>query len=200
MSVQEIYAALLENATAYKEMHARTADCDFRIMEALASGKNPIQTSMEIPCDISSVYRAKDRVLYFLENENDAYDDVRSNTVTMSHSIARGRSSLKSVTALKFSRLCFARHQKGYNCIENEIVLRFIPGMRNQKERNRVLKELNNYVVITDEQPPVHLKIFEYVLYNEGEYSFELTEQAYPYFYPLYTLLGRHPTFENLFR
>lgn len=79
--------------------------------------------------------------------------------------------------------------------IENEIVLRFMPGMRNQKERNRVLQELNDYVVITDDQPPVHLKIFEYVLYNEGEYSFELTEQAYPYFYPLYALLGRHPIF-----
>jgi len=54
MSVQETYAALLENAIAYREMNARTADCDFRIMEALASGKSPIQTSMEIPCDISS--------------------------------------------------------------------------------------------------------------------------------------------------
>jgi len=135
----------------------------------------------------------------FLEKESDTYDDVRSNTITMSHSISRGKSSLKSATAVKFSRLCFARHQKGYNCIENEIVLRFMPGMRNQKERNRVLQELNDYVVITDEQSPVHLKIFEYVSYKEGEYSFELTEQAYPYFYPLYPLLGRHPTFENCF-
>lgn len=190
MSIQETYTALLENATTYKEMHARTADCDFRIMEALASGKNPIQTSIEIPCDISSVYRAKERVVHFLEKESDTYDDVRSNMVTMSHSISRGKSSLKSATALKFSRLCFARHQKGYNCIENEIVLRFMPGMRNQKVRDRVLQELNDFVVITDDQPTVRLKLFKCVTYKGGKYCFELTEQACPYFYPLYDLMG----------
>ena len=185
MLIQETYNALLKNEAAYKDIHARTAECDFKIIEALASGKTAIQTSFEIPCDVSSVYRAKDRVVRFLEYECDSYDDIYSDTITMSHSIARGRSSLKSTTALKFSRLCFSRHQKGYNHIGNRIVLRFF------------LAELNEYYVVTDEQPPVHLKIFEYVSYAEGDYAFELTKQAYPYFYPLYMFMGRHPSFKT---
>ena len=58
--------------------------------------------------------------------------------------------------------------------------------------------ELNNLTVLTDEEQPKNIKVFEFVEYKEHTYYFELTEDAYPYYYPLYHLLGRHPQMPNL--
>ena len=73
-------------------------------------------------------------------------------------------------------------------------VNQIIPGLRNKKQRDEVIAELNALIITTAEEPPQTVKIFEYVKYEKAEYSFELTHQAYPYFYPLYEFLGRHPT------
>lgn len=73
-----------------------------------------------------------------------------------------------------------------------------MPGLRNKKQRDAILEELNNLTVLTDEEEPKNIKIFEFVEYVDRNYLFELTEGAYPYYYPLYHLFGRHPQFPDL--
>ena len=82
--------------------------------------------------------------------------------------------------------------------MQREEALKHMPGLRNRKQQETILMELNNLTVLTDEEQPKNIKVFEFVEYKEHTYYFELTEDAYPYYYPLYHLLGRHPQMPNL--
>lgn len=197
MHRQKLYAALLEHIEEYKCNHVQTIDIDLRIAEALSKGSSITRASIDAPCDISTVYRSIDRIEKFLQNEGGDIDLLNA-SITISNAFITGIWSHRSLLGMKIYDCFIAVHQLGNNRIKGSEVKRYMPGLRNKKQRDAVLEELNTLTVLTDEEEPKQIKVFEFVEYTDRNYFFELTEEAYPYYYPLYQLLGRHPQFPNL--
>lgn len=199
MHQEKRYAALCDRVEEYKQKHMQTVDIDLRIAEALAKGLSITRVSIDIPCDVSTVYRSINRVENFLQGEDDEIDLLKA-SITISNALITGNWSQRSLLGMKLYDCFIALHQLGYNCIKGGEVKCYMPGLRNKKQRDAVLEELNKLTVLTDEEEPKNIKIFEFVEYTDSSYFFEFTEEAYPYYYPLYRLLGRHPQFLNLCR
>ena len=197
MHRKKLYSALLERVNEYKHNHMQTVEIDLRIAEALSKGSSIKRISIEMPCDISTIYRSIDRIEKFLQNEDDDINLLKA-SITISNAFITGRWSHRSLLGMKLCNCFIAVHQLGKNRIKGSEVKRYMPGLRNKKQRGAILEELSNLNVLTDEEEPKNIKIFEFVKYIDRNYFFELTEEAYPYCYPLYQLLGRQPQFINL--
>lgn len=198
MDYKKLYAALSERRKEYEKSHAQTVDTDLKIMMALSIGNSIRKIFIDIPCDISTVYRSIARAESFLQNDEEI-EDILDSSLIVSHAITRGRKSYRSALGIDLYTFLIIQHQKGYNSISGSIIKRYLPGLRNKKQRDAVMNELNNLTILTDEEEAKTIKIFEYVEYSNRNYNFELTEEAYPYYYPLYALLEKHPQFQNLF-
>ena len=197
MRHQDLYEALLGRIDEYKRVHELTAEDDLKIMRQLADGNSTLKTSIDMPCARSTVYNSIDRVNRFLQNETTDFDLLKC-SCTMSNALIRGRWSHRSAQGMNLYFAFIALHQHGRNSMQREEALKHMPGLRNRKQQETILMELNNLTVLTDEEQPKNIKVFEFVEYKEHTYYFELTEDAYPYYYPLYHLLGRHPQMPNL--
>lgn len=197
MRHQDLYEALLSRIDEYKRVHELTAEDDLKIMRQLADGNSTLKTSIDMPCARSTVYNSIDRVNRFLKNETTDFDLLKC-SCTMSNTLIRGRWSHRSAQGMNLYIAFIALHQHGRNSMQREEALKHMPGLRNRKQQETILMELNNLTVLTDEEQPKNIKVFEFVEYKEHTYYFELTEDAYPYYYPLYHLLGRHPQMPNL--
>lgn len=197
MRHQDLYEALLSRIDEYKRVHELTAEDDLKIMRQLADGNSTLKTSIDMPCARSTVYNSIDRVNRFLKNETTDFDLLKC-SCTMSNALIRGRWSHRSAQGMNLYIAFIALHQHGRNSMQREEALKHMPGLRNRKQQETILMELNNLTVLTDEEQPKNIKVFEFVEYKEHTYYFELTEDAYPYYYPLYHLLGRHPQMPNL--
>lgn len=194
---QDLYETLLSRIDEYKRVHELTAEDDLKIMRQLADGNSTLKTSIDMPCARSTVYNSIDRVNRFLKNETTDFDLLKC-SCTMSNALIRGRWSHRSAQGMNLYIAFIALHQHGRNSMQREEALKHMPGLRNRKQQETILMELNNLTVLTDEEQPKNIKVFEFVEYKEHTYYFELTEDAYPYYYPLYHLLGRHPQMPNL--
>lgn len=197
MRHQDLYETLLSRIDEYKRVHELTAEDDLKIMRQLADGNSTLKTSIDMPCARSTVYNSIDRVNRFLKNETTDFDLLKC-SCTMSNALIRGRWSHRSAQGMNLYIAFIALHQHGRNSMQREEALKHMPGLRNRKQQETILMELNNLTVLTDEEQPKNIKVFEFVEYKEHTYYFELTEDAYPYYYPLYHLLGRHPQMPNL--
>ena len=194
MHQKNLYAALLERIDEYKHNHVQTVDIDLRIAEALSKGSSIKRVSFDIPCDISTVYRVIKRIDKFLQGEDD-YIDIDDVEIAISNDIITGRWSRQSALGMDLYFCFLALHKLGRTHIKGSTVKLYIPRLRNKKQRDAILEELNNLTVLTDEEKPKSIKIFDFVEYIDHTYFFDLTEEAYPYYYPLYPLLRRHPEF-----
>lgn len=197
MRHQDLYEALLNRIDEYMQVHNLTVEDDLKIMKQLAEGHSTLRVSIDMPCARSTVYNSIDRVRMFLQDETTTFDLIKCSCV-VSNALLRGRWSYRSAQGMDLYHAFIAMHQQGRNSMQRGEVLQYMPGLRNKKQQETILEELNNLSVLTDEEHPKSIEIFEFVEYGEHTYYFELTEDAYPYYYPLYHLLGRHPQFPNL--
>lgn len=190
-SGDEKMKALLErlrnNYSAYSELHAGTAKMDLDIIQKRASGKSAIQTSMEIPCSEATVYRAINRVRYFLEKEMPLLQSALPKKFWVHRAIELWKMPL-SLIGHKLLFIFVAQLQRMEDTVARGIVHDYIPGLNNKCQRDSVLEELDVLVVTTSEDPSKRIKVFKQVTYSGAHYSFQFTKQALPYFDPMYAL------------
>lgn len=198
MKYQDLYDALLSRIDEYTRVHELTAEDDLKIMRQLADGHSTLKIAVGMPCALSTVYNSIDRVSMFLQDETIDFDLMKCPCI-VSRALMLGRWSHRSSQGMDLYHAFIALHQQGRNSIQRAEALKHMPGLRNKKQQEAILEELNNLTVLTSEEQPQSVKIFEFVEYREHTYYFELTEAAYPYYYPLYHLLGRHPQIPNLY-
>lgn len=160
-----------------KRVHELTAEDDLKIMRQLADGNSTLKTSIDMPCARSTVYNSIDRVNRFLKNETTDFDLLKC-SCTMSNALIRGRWSHRSAQGMNLYIAFIALHQHGRNSMQREEALKHMPGLRNRKQQETILMELNNLTVLTDEEQPKNIKVFEFVEYKEHTYYFELTEDC----------------------
>ena len=190
MRHQDLFAALIEHEKEYRKEHFQTIEIDLEIAKALSNGASPTKVSLDVHCDISTVYRSIARIEQFLQTEpHDDIDPLKSSFI-VSKAITCGRWTHQSLIGMKLYFLLITLHQSGCNSVMCSEVKRLFPGIRNKCQREAVLEELNALFVQTDEEDSKLIKIFEFVEYRNHTYYFELTKDAYPYYYPLYPLLG----------
>lgn len=190
--MKDLLEKLLNNYSAYSELHAGTAKMDLDIIQKRASGKSTIQTSMEIPCSESTVYRAINRVRHFLEEEVPFLQSALPKEVWVHRAIELWKMPL-SLNGHKLLFVFAAQLQSTEDTVARGFVHEHIPGLNNKSQRDSVLEELNTLVATTSEDPSKQIKVFEQVMYSESHYSFQFTKQALPYFdvlHALYAMFG----------
>lgn len=197
MQHQDLLAALLDRKEEYQNEHSQTIAIDLEIAKAMSLGSSPTKVSIDVHCDISTVYRSIARIEQFLQTEPLDAIDVLKSPFIVSNAVTLGRLTHQSLIDMKLYFLMITLHQLGHNSVSCNEVRDLFPGIRNRCQREAILKELNALAVQTDEEDSKLIKIFEFVEYRDHTYHFELTEDAYPYYYPLYHLLGRHPQMPN---
>lgn len=198
MRSQDLYTALIEREEEYQREHSQTIEIDLEIAKALSLGSSPTKVSIDVHCDISTVYRSIARIEQFLQTEPIDVINVLKRPFIASNAVTLGRWTHQSLIGMKLYFLMITLHQLGHNSVSCSEVKNLFPGIRNRCQREAILEELNTLSVQTDEENSKIIKIFEFVEYRDHTYHFELTEDAYPYYYPLYHLLGRHPQMPNL--
>ena len=165
---------------------------DLDIIQKRASGRSVLQTSMEIPCSEATVYRAINRVRYFLEEEVAFLQSALPKEVWVHRAIELWKVPL-SLTGHKLLFIFAAQLQSMEDTVAREIVHGHIPSLNNKCQRDIVLEELDALIVTTSEDPPKKIKVFEQVTYSGSHYSFQFTKQALPYFdmlHALYQMFG----------
>lgn len=187
MQKQTLYTRLLRYRSIYEHLHPKTTEIDIQIMKKFSIGKSMVEIAMEIPCAESTVYRARKRVQHFFNEELEVYKNTISSNIMIHNAIVRGRMNL-SLNAHKLYLMCIERFQNFQDRIHRQSVHQYMQGLNNKSQRDRIINELNALTVITAEDPPRKVKIFEFVKYVDCEYIFELTEEAKPYFDILYGL------------
>lgn len=185
--MKDLLEKLLNNYSAYSELHAGTAQMDLDIIQKRASGRSVLQTSIEIPCSEATVYRAINRVRRFLEEEVPFLQSALPKDVWIHRAIELWKMPL-SLTGHKLLFIFAAQIQSMEDTVVRGIVHGHIPGLNNKCQRDYVLEELNALVATTSEDPPKQIKVFKQVTYSGSYYSFQFTKQALPYFDPIYAL------------
>ena len=206
MEKTQLFSAIQERIEEYRDRYPKDAERDLKIARLYSQGVSFQRIATEMIYEVTAVKRAIKRIKTFLSQEHDANssqkgskkDGLLQTSFYISPAIARGRDSCKSVAALKLFLLFITRHQDGFNDVDDALILKLRSGLKNKERRAAVLEDLNSLTVQTAETPSKCIKIFEYVTYSDHRYSFELTEAAYPYFYPLYFAFGRHPLLSSL--
>ena len=198
MEKTKLYYDLLERLEGYRQLYPKFVERDLKIAKLYAHGDSTQRIATEVIHDVSVVKRVIKRIQHFLSQDCNSDDDILQASCYLSPAIAGGIISSKNIVTLKLYLAFIARHQSGHNDFDDGIILRLHGGLKNSERRAAVLDDLNTLTVRTAETPPRSIKIFEYVTYSKHRYSFELTESAYPYFYPLYFAFGRHPLLSSL--
>jgi predicted aldo/keto reductase-like oxidoreductase len=192
MHTKDLFHALCSNYETYKQLHNQTAETDLKIIELFSKGKNAVQIAMEVPCSEATVYRARERVERFLQDELHRFTIKLSDTFYMHNAVARGIYHL-SLQSHKLFYLLIHAQQNFRNHVVGNVVHQYMPGLRNHLQRDATLLELNNLLIELDEIPKRSIKIFESVVYDKAKYRFKLTKEALPYFdkgYAFFKMLG----------
>lgn len=192
MDAKDLFNKLHLNFETYKQLHKQTAEMDLKIIELFSKGKNVVQIAMSVPCSEATVYRAKERVEHFLQDEIYRFTSKISDSFYLHNAVARGIYHL-SLQSHKLYYLLIHAQQNFKNHVEGNVVHKYMPGLRNRIQRESTLLELNNLLIELDETPKRSIKVFETVVYDKANYRFKFTEEALPYFdkgYAFFKVLG----------
>ena len=181
MHAKELFRELYPNYETYKQLHSQTAETDLKIVELFSKGKNSVQLAMLVPCSEATVYRAKERVEHFLQDELYRFARKISDTFYLHNAVARSIYHL-SLQSHKLFYLLIHAQQNFKDHVEGNMVHKYMPGLRNRKQRESTLPELNNLLIELDETPKRSIKVFETVIYDKASYRFKFTKEALPYF------------------
>lgn len=192
MLTKDLFHTLYPNQEVYKQLHKQTAEMDLKIIELLSKGKNVVQIAMEVPCSEATVYRAKERVEHFLQDELNKFKTKMSRTFYLHNAVVRGIYHL-SLQSHKLYYLLIHAQQNFKDRVDGNIVHKHMPGLRNRVQREATLNELNELLIHLDETPKHTIKVFDFVAYDNAKYCFKFTKEALPYFdigYAFLTMLG----------
>lgn len=192
MDPKDLFNKLHLNYETYKQLHSKTAETDLKIIELFSKGKNVVQIAVVVPCSEETVYRAKERVEHFLQDELYRFTIKISDTFYLHNAVARGIYHL-SLQSHKLYYLLVHAQQNFKNHVEGNVVHKYMPGLRNRTQRESTLLELNNLLIELDETPKRRIKVFETVVYDKASYHFKFTKEALPYFdkgYAFFKMLG----------
>ena len=186
---KEIYSKLLPHWDVYQKLHPVTADTDLEAVRRRAHGESAAKVALEIYCSESRVHSATKRIKNFLSEELPVYTrDIR------------GEFYIHRALALQVRNLSLAAHKLYYLLVysyqqyepyaKGKWVHEVLPGLRNKKQRDKAIAELNALSLCPYGEKESVVKIFDFVTYERGKYIFEFTSEALPYYDMGYAILN----------
>ena len=93
----------------------------------------------------------------------------------------RGRRPKLSLVALKFNDLLLALAERGHVSYPAKFINSMLPSLSHSDRRNKILDQLNS-LVLTSVNDDLQLKVYEYVRYYKGQYTWAFTSEYVCYF------------------
>lgn len=178
----ELFDVMLsERRDEYTKKYPKTATEDFRIVEALLSGKSVTQVAQMVYYEQSNIYRVIKRIKKFLSETPVEELDLNTIPCYMPESVYSWPTKNFSFVGFHVSDKLIALCQLGRSSIRGSELAKYHPSLRYVQRRDEILDEMRGYELIVRSENDRHVQVFEYVEYIKHHYVFKLTKEAAHY-------------------